>query len=593
MTMDNGQYTILHDPFSKEPTMNFQSLPTEAKSILAMTWQDYEPYFSDLESRILNVSTLDAWMDEWSALASCVDEQFTRLQILTTQHTADEDVQKRYADFIDQIQLPVKTADQNLKQKLLASGLQPKGYTVAFKMMKSEADIFNTDNLPLLAEEQKLVTEYDKIMGATTVMWEGEEKTFWQMVTIYSYETDRAVRERAWKAIRDRVYQNRDAINELWGKFMAVRQQITKNAGLPDYRAYTWKQRFRFDYTPEDCKSFHAAIEKVVVPAAQRVIERRQKRLGLDATRPWDTSVDQFGGPTLRPAQTVAELNERTLNVFEQVDPQFRKYYQSMMEKNLLDLDSRKNKASGAYSLGFNVARLPFIFMSHTNSPIDVAILLHEGGHAFHTFESAHLRFHQKAEIYVPAEFAEVASMSMELLASPYLSKERGGYYTDEECARSRIEHLEGIITFWPYMALVDAFQHWIYENPAEASDGQRCEIKWGELWDRFIKGVDYSGLEKYRNIYWHQQGHIHTTPFYYVEYGLAQLGAVQVFANARKDQKKAVENYRKALSLGSTVSLPELFATAGAKFAFDADTLKQAVDLLEEVIEEQEARLS
>ncbi|RJP54862.1 MAG: M3 family oligoendopeptidase [Anaerolineaceae bacterium] len=573
--------------------MDFKSLPADEKSILAMTWQDYEPYFNDLESRTLDASNVDAWLDDWSALSSCVDEQFVRLQILTTQYTADEDIQKRYADFIDQIQSPAKTADQRLKEKLLASGLQPGGYAVAFKMMKSESEIFRTENLPLLAEEQKLVTEYDKIMGATTVMWDGQEKTFWEMVTIYWYDPDRSVRERAWRAIEERKYQNRDAINELWGKFMALRSQIAQNTGYPDYRAYIWKQKLRFDYTPEDCKSFHAAIEEAVVPAARRIYARREKRLGLEATRPWDVNVDQFNRPALRPAATVAELNERTLNVFEQVDPQFRAYYQSMMDNGLLDLDSRKNKASGAYSLGFNVARLPFIFMGHTNSAIDVSTILHEGGHAFHTFESASLRFHQKAEQYVPAEFAEVASMGMELLAAPHLSKQFGGYYTEEEVARARIEHMESIITFWPYMALVDAFQHWIYENHEEASDGQRCETKWGELWDRFMQGIDYSGLEKYKNTYWHQQGHIHTTPFYYVEYGLAQLGAVQVFANARKDQKKAVENYRKALALGSTVSLPELFAAAGATFAFDAATLKEAVDLLEDIIAEQEARLS
>jgi len=572
--------------------MNFQSLPADAVSILAMTWPDYEPYYHDLEARALNASNLDVWMGDWSNLAAHMDEQFTRLQILTTQYTADDEIQKQYADFIEQVQSPSKAAEQKLKEKLLASGLQPTGYTVAFKMMKNEAEIFHPDNLPLLAEEQKLDTEYDRIMGATTVMWEGGEKTFWEMMMIYWYDSDRAVRERAWKAINERKYQNREAINELWGKFMAVRKKIAKNAGLPDYRAYMWKQRFRFDYTTEDCKSFNAAIEEVCVPAAGRVYERRQKRLGLESTRPWDTSVDEFSRPALRPAATVDELNERILEVFEQVDPQLRKYYQSMMDNDLLDLESRKNKASGAYSLGFNVARLPFIFMSHTNSAMDVTTILHEGGHAFHTFECAHLRFHQKAEQYVPAEFCEVASMGMELLAAPYLSKARGGFYTDEELARARIEHMEGIITFWPYMALVDAFQHWIYENHEEASDGERCETKWGELWDRFMQGIDYTGFEKYKNIYWHQQGHIHTTPFYYVEYGLAQLGAVQVFANARKDQKKAVADYRRALSLGSTVSLPELFAAAGAKFAFDAATLKSAVDLLEEVIAEQEAKL-
>jgi oligoendopeptidase F len=572
--------------------MDFSTLPTDAESILSMTWQDYEPYYNDLESRKLDASTIDSWLDDWSALASCVDEQYTRLEIVTSQHTADEDLQAQFDRFLDDVQPATKTADQKLKEKLLASGLQPEGFEIALKMMQAESEIFRAENLPLLAEEKKLANEYSKIMGATTVMWDGEEKTFWEMITLYMYETERAVRERAWRAIWDRLYQNREAVNALWEKSMTVRLKITENADFPDYRAYMWKQNRRFDYAPEDCKSFHAAIEEVVVPAAERVYARRRQRLGLEVIRPWDRVVDQFGRPALRPAKTVAELNSKALNVFEKVDPKFRDYYQSMMDKDLLDLDSRKNKASGAYSLCYNVAQLPFIFMSHTNTAIDVDTILHEGGHAFHSFESAHLRYHQKAEAYVPAEFAEVASMGMELLAAPYLTHENGGFYTEEENARARISHLESFLVFLPYMALVDAFQHWIYENPIEASDAIKCEQAWGKLWDRFMTWVNYSGLEKYKNIYWHAQGHIHTTPFYYIEYGLAELGAVQVFGNARKDQKKAVADYRKALSLGSTVSLPQLFAAAGAKFAFDAETLKNVVDLMEEVIAEMEAKL-
>jgi len=572
--------------------MDFTSLPTSAESILAMTWQDYEPFYNDLESRALEETTIDAWLDDWSALASCVDEQFTRLQILTSQHTADDELQSQFDRFLDEVQPSVKTADQKVKEKLLGSGLHPEGFEIPLKKMAAEAEIFSAGNLSLLAKEQKLANEYDKIMGATSVLWDGEEKTFWQMYKMYSYETERAVRERAWKMLSERMYQNRDAINALWEKLMAVRLKIAENAGFPDYRAYRWKQYFRFDYSPEDCKSFHAAIEEVVVPAAVRVYERRKQRLGIEATRPWDRDVDQFGRPALRPAKNVAELNSKVLNVFEKVDPQFREYYQTMMDNGLLDLESRKNKASGAYSLCYNVAKLPFIFMSHTNTVGDVDTILHEGGHAFHSFESAHLRYHQKAEAYSPAEFAEVASTGMELLSAPYLTQEHGGFYTEEESARARILHLESFIVFLPYMALVDAFQHWIYENPSEASDGIKCEGKWGELWDRFMQGIDYSGFEKHKKIYWHGQGHIHTDPFYYIEYGLAELGAVQVFGNARKDQKKAVSDYRKALTLGSTVSLPELFATAGAKFAFDADTLKKAVNLMEEVIQEMQTKL-
>jgi oligoendopeptidase F len=484
-----------------------------------------------------------------------------------------------------------KTAEQKLKDKLLKSGLSPKGFETALRMMQAEAEIFSEANLPLLAEEQKLGTEYNKLVGSISINWEGEERTLAQMFPLF-YETDRAVRQRAWEAIwaqRSRVRQN---LNELWEKLVPLRLQIAKNAGMPDFRAYAWKQKFRFDYSPEDCKSFHAAIEEAVVPAARRIHEKRRQRLGVDSLRTWDTSVDPFGGAPIRPYETLDEFKSKLRAIFEQVDPAFGEYFQIMRDEDLLDLESRKNKAPGGYSLGLHVAHRPFVFMSNSNTPWDVQTMLHEGGHAFHEFERAHVHFYQRGEIYLPAEFAEVASMGMELLASPYKTKECGGFYTESEAARTMIELLEGFITFWPYMALVDAFQHWIYENPTEASDASTCERKWGELWDRFMIGIDYSGLEDAKQTYWHMQGHIFNSPFYYVEYGIALLGAVQVWANARRDQTKAVADYRKALALGATVPLPKLFEAAGAKFAFDSKTLKEAVDLIEEVIGEMEAKL-
>jgi oligoendopeptidase F len=262
------------------------------------------------------------------------------------------------------------------------------------------------------------------------------------------------------------------------------------------------------------------------------------------------------------------------------------------MNEGLLDLESRKNKGHGGYSLGLHVAHRPFVFMSNTNTLEDVQTILHEGGHAFHEFERAHVHFYQRGENYLPAEFGEVASIGMELIASPYTSKQHGGFYTEQEAARAMIGLLEFDITFWPYMALVDAFQHWIYEHPREGSDASKCEETWAALWDRFRPGIDYSGLEDAKKTYWHRQGHIFDSPFYYIEYGLALLGAAQVWANSRKDQAKAVNQYRRALALGATVPLPELFETAGAKFAFDAGTLKEAVDLMEEVMGEMEEKL-
>ena len=571
--------------------MDFQSLPTDAKSILALTWSDYEPYYQDLEARELTEGNIQAWLDDWSRVAETADEHYWRLDIATTVNTADTAVEEAFKTYIETIQPYVKTAEQKLKAKLLASGLSPKSFETALRMMRAEAEIFSEENLVLLAEEQKLVYEYNKLIGSLSVPWEGEERTRAQMFPLM-YEPDRSTRQRAWEAVEASLFKERQTINELWEKFAPVRLKIAENAGIPDYRAYTWKQRFRFDYSPEDCKSFHAAIERVFVPAAKRVYETHTQRLGLDTLRPWDIYVDSMGGAPIKPYESMGEFKSKLHTIFQQVEPAFGDYFQIMMDENLLDLESRKNKAPGGYSLGLHVAHRPFIFMNHTSTPLDVQIMLHEGGHAFHEFERAHVHFYQRGEIYLPAEFAEVASMSMELLASPYKTKERGGFYTDSEHARTMIELLEGIITFMPYMALVDSFQHWIYENPKEGSDASKCEDRWGELWDRFMVGIDYAGLEDYKKTYWHRQSHIFGSPFYYVEYGLAQLGAVQVWSNARQDQQKAVGDYRKALRLGATVPLPELFATAGAKFAFDEETLQDATNLLEEVIQEMEAKL-
>ena len=571
--------------------MDFYTLPTTAASILALHWPDYQPYYEELEAREINGANIEAWLNDWSRLAATGDEQYWRLYIGTTINTADKSVEDQYNAYIEEIQPRTKTAEQKLKDKLLKSGLSPEGFETALRMMQAEAEIFTEENLPLLAEEQKLVTDYNKIIGSISVNWDGEERTLAQMFPLF-YEKDRSIRQRAWEAIRAQVAGIRQNINDLWEKFMTVRLKIAENAGMPDYRAYAWKQRFRFDYTPEDCKSFHAAIEEVVVPAAARLYEKRRQRLGVETLRPWDLNVDPLGGAPIKPYESIDEFKSKLRVIFEQVDPDFGEYFQIMMDEDLLDLETRKNKAPGGYSLGLHVVHRPFVFMSNSNTPWDVQTMLHEGGHAFHEFERAHVHFYQRGEIYLPAEFAEVASMSMELLASPYKTKDCGGFYTESEAARAMIELLEGFITFWPYMAVVDAFQHWIYEHPAESSDTSKCEDRWAKLWDRFMIGIDYSGLEEAKRTYWHNQGHIFNSPFYYVEYGIALLGAVQVWANAREDQAQAVAQYRKALSLGATVPLPQLFAVAGAKFAFDSQTLKGAVDLMEEVIDEMEAKL-
>lgn len=335
----------------------------------------------------------------------------------------------------------------------------------------------------------------------------------------------------------------------------------------------------------------------MVVPAATRIYEKRKKALGLESLRPWDLADGWYSRPTspakappLKPFTTVEDLKTKTSVIFHHVDPALGAYFDTMLTENLTDLENRKNKAPGAYCTSYTSIRKPFVFVNAVGTHDDVMTLLHESGHAFHVFETAKIPYLQ--QLAVPMEFAEVASMAMELLASPFLTKSQGGFYTDSEAAFARTEHLEGMVLFWPFMAVVDAFQEWVYEKPIEGADPAACDEQWGQLWDRFMPAVDWSGLEDVKVTGWHRKQHIHQVPFYYVEYGMAQLGAVQLFGNALQDQELAVSKYRQALSLGATVTLPQLFATAGAKFAFDTSILKTAVDLMEKVVGELEARI-
>jgi oligoendopeptidase F len=382
---------------------------------------------------------------------------------------------------------------------------------------------------------------------------------------------------------------DREALNELWTKTVPLRGQIALNAGCADYRDYRWHELLRFDYTPADCQTFHAAIEEVAVPAANRIYARARRRLGVDKLRPWDCDQDRdpLNYPTLQPFENVTDLMEKSEKIFQHVDPQLGEYYTLMRREGLLDLDNRKGKAPGGFCTEFPIAQRPFIFMNSVGVRDDVRTMLHESGHAFHVFETNHLPYiHQ---LQVTMEFAEVASMSMELLSAPYLSTEFGGFYADQEAARDRVEHLERIILFWPYMAVVDAFQQWAHTHP-DGADPAACDAKWAELQARFMPGVDWGSLEAEMMTGWHRKQHIHRVPFYYVEYGLAQLGAVQVWHKALRDQAASLANYRQALALGGTKSLPELYRAAGAKFAFDAGTLKEAVDLIESTIEQLQA---
>jgi oligoendopeptidase F len=568
--------------------MNF-SLPETAVPLLDWEWSQLEPYFQDLIKRPLSESSVSRWMADWSELSKLLDESYWRLYDATAIDTTNEGAVGRFNRFLDEIRPKAKAREQKLKEKLLASGIEPEGYEVPLRDMRAQAELFREANLPLLSEDKKLSIAYDKIIADQTVLWDGQEVTLPQLQPVYQ-ELDRGRREGAWRLAAKRQLADREEINNLWGEFLELRQRVAANADLQSYRTYRWKELLRFDYTPQDCYKFHNAIAEVIVPVASSIYERRRQRLGVSSLRPWDLEVDQLGKPPLKPFTSEAELQDITSQIFHQVDPQLGAYFEIMRKESLLDLDNRKGKAPGGFCSHYQAAGLPFIFMNAVGIHEDVLTLLHEGGHAFHVFECGHM---QHFFLEVPLEFAEVASMSMELLASPYLTADQGGFYSTEEAARARINFLENILLFWPYMAVVDAFQQWVYENPQAAEDPEKCDAHWNQLWERFMPDVDWDGLEQEMKTGWQRKLHIHTDPFYYVEYGLAQLGAIQVWRNALNDQDGAVAAYRKALSLGNSVPLPQLFAAAETRFTFDATTLRQVADLLLDMISELETQIT
>ena len=552
-------------------------------------WSEVQPLFASLGAQEVNEQNIKDWLAGWTEASSKADETYNRLYIATSVNTADKKAEKALADFMANTYPAWQAEEQKLKQKLLNSGLSVAGMEIPLRNMRAEADLFREENLPLTVQEEKINTRHDQIKGAQTVEWQGAERTVRYMEVVLR-DKNRETRRAGWEKMAARQLADREAINENWRSYMKLRAQMAANAGMPDFRAYQWQAMKRFDYTPEDCKSFHHAIEEAVVPVVERLAARRRKKLGLESLRYYDLYVGLGEGKPLEPFEDGRELTDTAARIFEQVLPQFGEYFRQMDREGLLDLPNRVNKAEGAYSADLSWSRVPFVFANAVGIHDDVLSTLHEAGHAFHAFESFKLPYFQQfSESGLPMEFAEVASMGMEFLASRYLEQSSGGFYSKRDAAGAMVEHLEENLRFWPYMAIVDAFQHWAYEHPAEGADTEACDAQWMELEKRFRPYLDWSGFEDVMRTGWQRKDHIHQAPFYYIEYGLALLGAVQVWRNALADQGKAVEQYRSALALGGTVSLPKLFEAAGAKFAFDAKTLGEAAGLMESKLLEYE----
>ena len=561
-------------------------LPKTSKEMQDWKWADYEPFFEYLLTQEINKDNIESWMKYWSDFSELIGEVGTDVYVSTTVDTTDEDAKKRFHTFLEDISENASTRNQKLKKKLLESRITPKNFDVPLRAIKSEVDLFCKENLPLMTKDSKLSKEYDAVIGAQTVEWEGEEITITQLSPVL-LGTDREKREKAWRLAAERRLKDRDKINKIWQKILEIRIQIAKNAGYDNYRSWRWEYLQRFDYTPDDCLNFHSGIEKVVKPFVDKLMNTRKEQLGLDVLKPWDLSVDTLNRDPLEPFEDASELEEKCHNIFKAVDKDLGNHFNIMREQKLLDLANRKGKAPGGYCTEYYHRRLPFIFMNAVGTHSDVQTMLHEGGHAFHVFESDQLPYSSQREVGM--EFAEVASMAMELLAAPYITEEHGGFYNSNDANRARIEHLEKIIMFWPYMAVVDGFQHWAYTNPNEAMNPDNCDAEWTRLWKRFqtFDDLDSSEFDDIIATGWHNKLHIYHVPFYYVEYGMAQLGAIQVWGNALKNQKVAVEKYRYALSKGGNATLPDLFEAAGAKFAFDEDMLTYAVNLVDNQIKE------
>ena len=558
----------------------FTTLPQTSEEFATLRWAQIAPWYDELLQSPLSQETLQAWMTQWSDLSSLVDEAMMSLEIATTQNTADEERAERKHRFREEIYAPVQTLDQQVKERLLASGLEPEGFALPLRNLHAEAALYREENLPLLNEDKALSDEYFQINSSQMVPWDGQEIPTTALYSVLN-DPDRARREQAWRTLMERKFADKGKLDALWIQKMRLRQQIAHNAGFDDYRAYRWQQLLRFDYTPADCRALHDAVEQVIVPAASRIWEKRRQQMGIEQLRPWDTQVNPQAQQAPRAVSDVPSLLSQCATAFRLVDPHLGEYFDIMLNERLIDLDERPNKADDGYSLPLEVRRRPFTF-GHVVSITDVMpLIFHEAGHGFHVFETISLPYiHQRKEGAVPMEFAEVASTTMEFIGGMYLAQ--AGICTEQEAAQLRVQHLEHMLTgYLPTIVRGDAFQHWVYDHPEEAMNPAACGQQWAELTRRFQPDIDWSGLEAALQNGWQLTNHFFVDPLYFIEYAFAAIGAIQIWDNYLRDPQSAIQQYRYALSLGATRTVPELYEAAGAKFAFDPAILQHIVQLL------------
>ncbi len=551
-------------------TLPFGSVHTSGRpfvpaAIDATRWEALEPLYRSLLSRTLKCERcLETLLLDRSELDAAASEAEANLYINMTRHTDDESAQAAFTAFVENVEPKLKTVSFELDRAIVSSPfaarLDQDRYGVLLRRLTVDVELFREENVALQTEVTKLDQEYSKINGAMTVEFDGKTQTVPQMAR-YLEETDRAVRERAWRAINERRLVDADRIDAIYDAMIGLRHRMATNAGFANFRDFQHRRYHRFDYTPQDCATFHASVEASCVPAMRELHRERSAVMGLPSLRPWDLAVDARGRPPLRPFTGAQELVDRTSAIFHRMDPELGAMFDSMRAGDCLDLESRTGKAPGGYQYQRQRSRQPFIFMNAAGLHRDVITMVHEAGHAFHSILS-------KDEELVdyrnsPMEFAEVASTSMELLTMPYLD----AFYGPADADRARRDRLEKFPTLMPWIAQVDAFQHWVYTNPTHTRE-ERAKT-WNDLNRRFGPAADWSGLEHFTERSWQRQLHLFGVPFYYIEYGIAEVGAMQVWLRSRASERDAIAHYRKGLALGGSRPLPELFAAAGCRFDF------------------------
>lgn len=546
-------------------------------------WSQIEPIAKSLQERpVSSAAELEKWLYDLSEFSSVVDEYGSRCYINKSCHTDDTEIEKRYMHFVEEIDPKLKPSWFAFQKKWLESPYRAELTDPRYKMLsrkwQADVDVFRPANIPLETQITKLVTDYDKTCGAMTVDFRGQTLTMAQALR-FQEQPDRETRKEAFEIAVKRRLEDRETIDKLFDTILPLRQQVAENAGFANYRDYTWKVLKRFDYTPDDCKKFADAIEHSIVPLVRELDEKRRKDLGIDVLRPYDLSVDPKSRPPLQPfdPKDIEGFVSTTKKLFERLSPALAEEFESLRTHGNLDLDSRKGKQPGGYQASLDESKQPFIFMNAAGSQRDVETLLHEGGHAFHFIASAAnepLTFLRSA----PMEFCEVASMAMEALSSEHFDL---FYPNAEDATRAKESYLEGLIRFFPWMATIDQFQHWLYTNVGHTREQRRDA--WLDLLNRFGGLASWDGYETGRESSWQRQLHLFHCPFYYVEYGIAQLGAMQMWMKAKEDPQRALANYRAALKLGGTKPLPELFSAAGLRFDFTPQTIDPLVRAVHE----------